>query len=170
MTALDQAILDNEKLVYFTVNRYYPDSIQDDDIIQLGRIGLWNAIQTYKPGATKFSSYAVVCIKHEIGRYFQKQNYKKRKPPALVCLDAPPDTAEDCTMHEAILGTTDIDFLDTEAILTALTKRQRAILAGMLSGYCVAEIARRVGITQYFVNREVPRIKKAILKEVTANE
>ena len=170
MTALDQAILDNEKLVYFAVTKYFPDSLHDDDIIQLGRIGLWKALRTYKPDSSKFGNYAVVCIKNEIGRYFQGQNYKMRKPPVLVYLDAAPEDTEDCgTVHEVILGTADIDFLDTDAILAALSKQQRTILAEWLSGYCVAEIARRVGSTKYRVDKEVSRIK-SILKEVTANE
>lgn len=170
MTDLNQAILDNEKLVYFAVNRYYPALIHDDDIIQLGRIGLWHALSSYEPGASKFGNYAVLCIKHEIDRYFQCQNYIKRKPPEMVRLDATPANAEEATVHEVILGTTDIDFLDVEAILTALTKRQRMILARLAAGYCVAEIARQVGVTKYHVRKEIKQIGKAILKEVTISE
>ena len=169
MTALDQAILDNEKLVYFAVRQYYPALLHDDDIIQLGRIGLWKALQSFKPGASKFSNYAVVCIKHEIDRHFQSQNSQKRKPPVFVYLDAVPEDTEDCgPVHEVILGTADIDFLDVDAILAALSKKQRVILSCLLSGYCVAEIARRLGSTKFLVGKEVARIQKTVLKEVTA--
>ena len=129
MTALDQAILDNEKLVYHAVHQYYPALLGDEDIIQLGRIGLWKAIQSFKPGkASKFPNYAVVCIKHEIDKHFQGQNCQKRKPPVLVYLDAAPEEVDEShTVHEVILGAADIDFLDTDAILAALTKKQRVI-------------------------------------------
>lgn len=171
MTALDQAILDNEKLVYFAVHQYYPTLLGDEDIIQLGRIGLWKAIQSYKPGSSKFGNYAVVCIKHEIDRYFQGQNSKKRKPPVLVYLDDTPEDAEDCgPVHEVILGTADIDYLDADAILARLTKKQRVILSRLLSGYCVAEIARHLGSTKFLVGKEVSHIKTSVLKEVTVYE
>lgn len=169
MTALDQAILDNEKLVYHAVHHYYPALIGDEDIIQLGRIGLWKAIQTYKPGPSKFGNYAVVCIKHEIDKHFQGQNCQKRKPPVLVYLDDTPEEAEDGgTVHEVILGTADIDFLDADAILARLTEKQRVILARLASGYCTAEIARQFGSTKFLVGKEVARIKKTVLREVTA--
>lgn len=44
---IEQAIISNEKLIYFVINRYYPDFIEDEDIIQSGRIGLWKACISY---------------------------------------------------------------------------------------------------------------------------
>lgn len=173
MTALDQAILDNEKLVLFTVNKYFPEYRLDDDIIQLGRIGLWKALRSYAPEASKFGNYAVLCIKNEIAKYFQCQNYPKRKEPAMVRLDAPAPVEENhsqATVADVIPGVDDVDFLDVDAILAALTTEQRFILAKLASGYCVAEIARQIGSTKFLVGKQKKRICKAILREVTISE
>lgn len=164
MTALDQAILDNEKLVYFTVSKYYPAYLYDDDIIQIGRIGLWNALKTYKPEASEFGNYAVVCIKHEIDKHFQVQNYPMRKGKT-VSLDAEHCNidGEVCTLAN-LIGAVYIDTapFDWEELRTFLTPVERQILAMHLQGYNQTEIGHVIGATKQAVSLRFIDIKNRL--------
>jgi RNA polymerase sporulation-specific sigma factor len=55
-----------EKVKWF-LSKYRLDSLQREDLIQEGMIGLFNAIDTYdKSKGIKFSTYSSVCIKNRI--------------------------------------------------------------------------------------------------------
>lgn len=62
----EQAVVDNQKLVHFAINRYFPGFHDDEDIFQVGWIGLWKACIGYDSSRSKFSTYAVRCIINEI--------------------------------------------------------------------------------------------------------
>lgn len=57
----------NLGLVLMVVKKYVGSGISEEDLIQIGNIGLINAVNTYKPDLEfKFSTYAVTCIKNNI--------------------------------------------------------------------------------------------------------
>ena len=59
---------------------YATKDMELDDYYQIGSMGLLRAIDTYDTSkGTQFSTYAVKCIKNEIGQYFQSQERDKRK-------------------------------------------------------------------------------------------
>ena len=59
---------------------YATKDMELDDYYQIGSMGLLRAIDTYDTNkGTQFSTYAVKCIKNEIGQYFQSQERDKRK-------------------------------------------------------------------------------------------
>lgn len=59
---------------------YATKDMELDDYYQIGSMGLLRAIDTYDANkGTQFSTYAVKCIKNEIGQYFQSQERDKRK-------------------------------------------------------------------------------------------
>ena len=59
---------------------YTTKDMELDDYYQIGSMGLLRAIDTYDTNkGTQFSTYAVKCIKNEIGQYFQSQERDKRK-------------------------------------------------------------------------------------------
>lgn len=63
---IEQAVVDNQNLVRFAINRYFPSLRDDEDIFQVGWIGLWRACIGYDSSRSKFSTYAVRCIINEI--------------------------------------------------------------------------------------------------------
>lgn len=67
MSARDTLIEHNLRLVAFIVNKKYPDSNDQDDLISIGTIGLIRAAETfdYKKGH-QFSTYASKCIDNAI--------------------------------------------------------------------------------------------------------
>ena len=59
---------------------YATKDMELDDYYQIGSMGLLRAIDTYDTDkGVQFSTYAVKCIKNEIGQYFQSQERDKRK-------------------------------------------------------------------------------------------
>ena len=71
--ARDTLIERNLRLVAYIVNKNYPDSNEQDDLISIGTIGLIRAVETfdYQKG-NSFSTYASKCIDNQIKMYFRK--------------------------------------------------------------------------------------------------
>ena len=68
--AIDLQEYEGRIVAYASKFRYYYDM---DDLIQVGRIGLLNALDHYDPSQnTKFSSYAFLYIKGEILKYVRE--------------------------------------------------------------------------------------------------
>lgn len=71
--AKEQLVLSNVGLVG-TVMRQYGLSIQDEDLFAIGIIGLVKAVVGFDISrGCAFSTYAVLCIKHEILHTFRKK-------------------------------------------------------------------------------------------------
>ncbi len=66
-------IIHNLRLVAYIVNKNYPDSNDQDDLISIGTIGLIRAAETfdYSKG-NHFSTYASKCIDNQIKMHFRK--------------------------------------------------------------------------------------------------
>lgn len=84
----DQIILSNIKLVYYISSKtiFQDVSMDSDDLLQIGIIGLMKAVDSYD--YTKkyaFSTYAAKLIKNEIYMKFRKMKYLSN----IMSLDAP---------------------------------------------------------------------------------
>ena len=161
---INQMVKDNLRLVTFTVSKYYHQYLSDDDIMQLGYIGLWNAIKSYNPERGKFSGYASVCIKHEIDKHFQGLNTKMRK--ADVCSldgfttnESKLGGEQETVLHKLIGGDPDVEWFDSEDILSRLDNKDRFILARLCKGYNQQEIADAIGCTIQNVSYRVKNIR-----------
>lgn len=65
----DQVILDNKKIVYSVANKFYSNDphIDQQDLYQIGFIGLIKAVDTFDPDmGYYFSTYAYSCVTNEI--------------------------------------------------------------------------------------------------------
>ena len=77
---INQLIQENEGLVYYTINRFFLQTVQEynikEDLAQVGMMALYKAIQTYEVGRTEFSTYAVRVIKSKMINFLQNDLYK----------------------------------------------------------------------------------------------
>ena len=63
---------ENQSLVWFTLKKYFPSLKVDEDILQVCRIGLWQACAEYYPEkGAKFSTFAVKGIFMAVRRYIR---------------------------------------------------------------------------------------------------
>lgn len=70
--ACEQALLENNGLIWSVVRRYYGRGVEPDDLYQLGCLGFLKAIQGFDPEfGTQFSTYAVPKIAGEIRRFLR---------------------------------------------------------------------------------------------------
>ena len=74
---MNDLVKSNEGLIYFVINKLHLSYMQDD-IYDLGLIGLVRASQTYSEDKGSFSTYACKCIANEFTRELKKINSKKR--------------------------------------------------------------------------------------------
>ncbi len=71
----ENLILNNQNLIYFILKKY--NSIHNEDLFQIGMIGLIKATEKYDESRNcSFSSFAYQCISNEILVHFRRQNRK----------------------------------------------------------------------------------------------
>ena len=72
----------NLRLVAHIVKKYYASSMEQDDLLSIGTIGLIKAASTLTTTkGTRFATYAARCIENEILMYFRRK--KKKRPGCL---------------------------------------------------------------------------------------
>lgn len=129
-SVLDILIENNEKLVKYVVNKYSVDkypSMDEDDLIQEGRIGLYIAATKFDIESDfKFSTYAFFWIKQRISRYVkQKSTYNE------VSLNK--KIGDDSNEMEQIIGIEDSEIDKVED--TLCNKNLRTSLQFLINHY-----------------------------------
>lgn len=150
--------LANEKLVYLTMEQRFPQLRNDEDLTQVGRIGLWKACRTYNAEVSRFSTYACKCIYTEICWELRHRNRRKYTAFKTVSLDEP--IYGDTTLGELIAGKEDIMPFDSSGFLQALTPAERAILGYMSDGLKQTEIGKKLRISQGQVSKRISKIRE----------
>lgn len=154
----NQLIVDNMNLVYFIINKYYPSLITDDDIKQVGMLGLIKAADKWDESKGTFATFASYLIRHEIAREFRDFRSKHTKD---VSLQNPlPNSEEDGTYEDAVVGEEDVDVVDADKFYESLHGQDAEIIRLLESGYSRAEIAERFGVSQSAIGQHVRKLRK----------
>ena len=167
----------NMRLVAFIV-RKYKGSMEFDDMLSIGSIGLIKGIRSFNPDKNfKLSTYLAICIENEVKMALRKNNKYK-----IVSLDAPVLKADEAIGN--LLEALDLeeydkfnDLLDSQFLKYELQKFMQEFLDedlyqivclrfGFVDGveYTQAEIAERMNISRSYVSRLCAQAIK-ILKE-----
>ena len=128
-------------LVTACVRQLSPAHMRDDDAIQAGRLGLWEACLTWDRRRS-FAPYARACIRHNVLDYL-----KGRRPD--------PDPIPDDWTEDEDTGD-DLTASELAAIVRrfpAAHRRERQVLLLLLEGKGKTEIARRLGTSRRTVQR-----------------
>lgn len=89
MNAKNELIEHNLRLVAHIIKKYYSNSVQQDDLISIGTIGLIKAVNTFDPDkGTRLATYAARCIENEILMQFRAQ----KKSAQDISVNEPIDT------------------------------------------------------------------------------
>lgn len=155
MNKRDQLIISNLKFVRFLINKHYPIYSNDEDIYQIGCIGLVKAANTYDDGRSiTFQAYATSCILNEIRMHFRRN----RNKPVEVSFNAPVN--ENVTLEDTLVGDSDVDFFDLAPLVKRLTKVERDYLILAMKGLRKTDIAREMKVTKTYVSRVFNQIHK----------
>ena len=150
-------IEDNMNLVYFIINKYYPTFIHDEDIVQYGMLGLCKAAEKWDETKSKFSTFASHAILNEIKMEFRRRS----KQLETVSLSKIIHSEESkLILEDAIMGETDVGFIDMKGLNDSLTPREKEIWDMTLCGNTQREIAERLGLSVQRVNAVIRKIKK----------
>lgn len=170
-TDVDKLIEDNMGLVYNIISNRFLQYINDDDIVQCGRIGLWKAAKSFNPNlGFQFCTYAGTCIENEIKMEFRRNS---RVIPSyitgFISLDAPisSDESESSFVSDIISDTySRMEESETlsviQDILDTLNERDRQIIQFYMEDYNQKDIGKMTGLSQPHVSRRI----KAIMKQI----
>lgn len=155
---IEQAVIDNKKLVHFAIKKYFPSFYGDEDIFQVGWIGLWKACVGYNDSKSKFSTFAVRCIINEISAEVHSRS-KQWQFGDIASLDEPLYLDKDgnaVTLAHTIPAPNDdycvVDY-DVSFLKGQLSERDIKVFKMNIYGFTAAEIARAFGYTRAWVSQ-----------------
>lgn len=176
VNAKNELIEHNLRLVAHIIKKYYSSSVQQDDLISIGTIGLIKAINTFDPDkGTRLATYAARCIENEILMQFRAQ----KKTAQDISVNEPIDTDSEgnpLTLMDII--STENEIVEDIYKITMLKKlstevgrikdpREKSIimmrygLDGMRP-MTQLEVSKKLNISRSYVSR----IEKKALKEL----
>ena len=176
LNAKNELIEHNLRLVAHIIKKYYSSSVQQDDLISIGTIGLIKAINTFDTDkGTRLATYAARCIENEILMQFRAQ----KKTAQDISVNEPIDTDSEgnpLTLMDII--STEDEIVEDIYKMTMLKKlstevgkikdpREKSIimmrygLDGMRP-MTLLEVSKKLNISRSYVSR----IEKKALKEL----
>lgn len=171
---------DHIKLVYFIANKYdIKPPAEKEDLVQEGFIGLWKAVQTFKPEKNyRFATYASRCIYNEINMYLRKLKKQKDIPIIDQPLPQSDGTEENATNGDLMLGTEStnpvynviakdivkrvFDYNTGRKLSPHVLEREKIYFEYLLKGYRQVDIQKIVGTSQRNCSNHHSRIRERI--------
>ena len=167
MSARNELIEHNLRLVAHIVKKYYSSGKNQDDLISIGTIGLIKAVDSFDPTlGSRFATYAGKCLQNEILMYFRSQ----KRLAAEVSLSETIDIDKDgnpltwgdiIAVDDTIADDLDVKLRSARAIQiinNELTPRERQIISlryglGERPAITQREVAALMGISRSYVSR-----------------
>ncbi len=169
----------NLRLVAHVVKKYYTQTVEQDDLISIGTIGLIKGVNSFKPDKNvKLATYCARCIENEILMYFRGSKKQNNE----ISFNEPIDTDSEgnlLTLMDIIaVEDTIVEDIDTKNKLITLIKiinkmpesrdKEILILRYGLNGekpLTQREVAKKLKISRSYVSR----IEKRILEDLKKN-
>jgi len=171
MMNINDEIQKNEQLIKSVIWNIYPSLIEDEDILQIGRIALWNALKSYKnEEAANFKTYASRIIRNKIIDEVRKRTSEERtgrKTVITISLQEPLKNTDEMNVEDAICGSDDVETFssDVKGWLDSLDTMERKIVYNKSKGKTDKQIARILNIHQTTVSRKVKKLKENMIDE-----
>lgn len=174
--AAEHLLYKYRNLVRSKVKSYFLVGAEREDLLQVGMIGLWQAIIDYKPAkATSFPAFAKVCIHRHIITAIKAATRQKQLPlNQSLSLEVPSeDEFSDWNMSDILHAdeTSDPEELiiqreDTRAredmLQQLLSEFEWSVLAGYQLGKSYREIADELRCKTKSVDNALARIKRKV--------
>lgn len=138
-------IEDNMNLVYFTIHKFYPKMINDEDIVQCGMLGLCNAANTWDESRSNFATFACRCIGYEINNELKRRKRYSNTLSLNYCVTTP--DGEVNSFGDLIAGDVDVDYFDVQPFYDSLNQKDKEVFDLLHNGYNKRELAKHLGIS-----------------------
>lgn len=164
MTDKERLVNDNLHLVHFVLHTRYPTFVYDEDMFQIGCVGLVKAVNAYDESKGAFSTIAIPCIVNEIRMHFRKiQNYISTTSLNEIVSE----NGDDVTLEDLLPGFNDVELLDISPFYSKLTLRQKDFFTDKIYGESQKEIANKYGLSKATVSKEFKMMRKIWKKYMT---
>lgn len=139
-------------MVYAAARRVAPWLRQDEDLLQCGLIGLWQAAEKWDE-TRPFPPLARRCIENEMTTYLRQLKRQVRTVPL-------PQAPQDSLCREE-----DWAGVEIRAAVEQVTRphsRERALALAVADGYGVSDAARRLGLSRQSARRRLRRVGRRL--------
>lgn len=155
---------ENEKLVSFVISRYYPTFLNNEDVRQIGKLGLWKACISYNDSKVKFSTYGCCLIRNEISLHFRTSTRKKRIPDnQIVSLSYVIDGEKiHGELSDLCLEAPKISVWCGPPLKDILSERQKIIIQLSIEGGTQRQIGEILGVSHTTICNEIKNIIRII--------
>lgn len=144
--------------------------LEDSDVIQLGYIGIWKALEKYKQGKSSFATFSECYMNTEWQNHLAKFNSQKRTTDrehvsSDVFINEDGDTLADLLPSRENVEKTVLMKVYFENQLNLLSPLQRTAVLGHLKGFQNQEIAKRLKKPRQSVDRAFQRAMEKMTGE-----
>lgn len=166
-----QLVEDNHNLIYFCLKKY---DLPENEFYDIAAIGLIKAAKAYNEQEIKFSTFAVNCIGNEIKKEYKKRTLKRIVPnDKLVRADR--KIGQSLNDYYTIIQNGNENLEErvcTEDLIKKITRklddRRKQVLAMLIDGYNMSDIASAMGVKPQRIFQLRNDIKALLLKEMEA--
>ena len=184
--AIDFLIEKYKDLVNMKVGKYFMIGAEKEDIMQEGMIGLFKAIQSYKPDKqNSFKTFANLCVERQLITAIKTSNRQKHQP-----LNSYLSLSSSAYDNDEENGNEMIEFFDSHtiedplemitkkeyyqrvenAIDTSLSSFEKQVLQRFVKGESYVDIAAKLDAPVKSVDNAIQRIRKKAIKNILENE
>ena len=134
-----------------------------DDLVQEGCIGLLDAVRSFhRDNHTKFSTYALVCIRNRVQKAVEKATSKKAVPfQDRVSLEDAGVLPDHSSQEKIFLDREAMDAV-MRAVQTNLSPMERKVLFALLDGRDYQTIAASLNISPKSVDNALQRVRRKL--------
>ena len=185
--AIDFLIEKYKDIVNAKVSKYFMIGAEREDIVQEGMIGLFKAIQSYKPDKqNSFKTFANLCVERQLITAIKTSNRQKHQPlNSYLSLSSSAYNSDDeennSEMIEYFDSHTTEDQLEMitkkeyyqkveNAIDTSLSNFEKQVLQRFIKGESYVDIAAKLDAPVKSVDNAIQRIRKKAIKNILENE
>lgn len=155
---------------------FYLVGAENDDLIQEGMLGLYNAICTYEPDKATFSTYCVLCIKNAILDAVKSNNRLKHQPlnnsVSYTQMDEESNSSFMLDLFTNGIDSAEIIAMQNEDYATLLnyikdnlSQKDIEVLRLYLNGLTYLEIAKKTNLEYKKVDNTIQKIKRKLNKK-----
>ena len=156
LEARNKLVEHNMRLVAHIIKKYYAQSVDQDDLISIGTIGLIKGIASYRPEKNvRLATYAARCIENEVLMFFRRQ----KKQQGEVSLS---DTLETDKEGNSLFLMDVVGVEDT--MLDDLDERESHIRVRRLVEECLSEREADIIRQRYGIGKK-PRTQRELAAE-----
>ena len=160
--------------VYAKAKTYYIKGADREDLIQEGMIGLYKAVQDFKPEVSGFAAFAKVCVLRQIITAVRNSTRNKHMPlNTYISIDRDleendyimdiPDETPSANPESMLIDNENVLGIEYK-INQNLSKLELEVLSFYLDGLSYQDIAAKMGKSQKTVDNAIQRIRKKIKK------